>query len=605
MKLLRSTSVVFGLFLSSAWAQNPEGDLAKFLPADTLGYVSVRDVSAVLSIDAEGSIRKLLAHPAMEELLKSVSEAYDWVENEEIMKTLDLEPKEIVRMLNGRLVVAIPALALEEKSVEMTGGQAKVELDLEPTRGMAFFLDIDITQDRFEELAHNLEKLIMEKGKNNNKVTLINEEYEGVKIWQYEVEKTSGEVKTPLRFAFRDGLLIGSDKKETVEDLVDRIKNGAPDGDRLADTPSYIESVDQVGKQDFLVHFNVEQFMPMVNKLLKHQLEEAGDQITEFVQINDLIEALGLDAMKSIFLGLDVEDDEARLAFGFTQESREHGLAELITYVDGGVELPTYFHPGLHSASVSAFDFTKLYHRLMEMIGKASPFAHRFLTTQLENIEKYGFPIQNAVLENSDGFLAEMLGYPEGFVPGPDDHPSQVYVLRVKDAQSLKNAVSEYADMNAEEDAQEYMNESIYKMPLPIPLPGVGGGGAPKVAIAIVEKYAIVGIGDPRMVESVIGHLKNPGETLSQDKVLMTALDDLPDEHVVGISWANMADVITNALRASKDMIGITFDDPNDRRTAQQALKELPDVSNLKYFLASKTYRTPEIFVQRTLLRSR
>ena len=604
MKLLRSTSLVFGLFLSSAFAQNPEGDLAKFLPADTLGYVSVRDVSAVLSIDAEGAIRKLLAHPAMEELLKSVSGAYDWVENEEIMKTLDLEPKEIVRMLNGRLVFAIPSLAIEEKKVEMKSGQAKIELDLEPTRGMALFLDIDITQDRFEELAHNFEKLLMEQGKNNNKITLINEEYEGVKIWQYEVEKNSGEVKTPIRFAFRDGLLIGSDKKETVEDLVDRIKNGAPEGDRLADTPSYIESVDQVGKQDFLVHFNVEQFMPLVNKLIQHELEKKGASISEFVQVNDLIEALGLDALKSIFLGLDVEDDEARLAFGFTQESREHGIAELITYADGGVEFPTYFHPGLHSASVSAFDFTKLYHRLMEMISKASPFAHRFLTTQLENIEKYGFPIQNAVLENSDGFLAEMLGYPEGFVPGPDDHPSQVYVLRVKDAQSLKNAVSEYADINAEEDAQEYMNESIYKMPLPIPLPGVGGG-SPKVAIAIVEKYAIVGLGDPRMVESVIGHLKNPGETLSQDKGLMTAFDDLPDEHVVGIGWANMADVITNALRASKDMIGITLDDPNDRRTAEQALNELPDVSNLKYFLASKTYRTPEIFVQRTLLRSR
>lgn len=598
---------LFALALATpAFAQKPEGDLAKILPADTLLIASVRDLSAIWATDAEGAIRKLLDHPAAKQALEDVYEKFDWLENDEVMLALDLEPKEIARMLNGRLVVALPALALEKTTVEASGNAAKVELDLEPSRGMGLLLDLDVTEDRFEELLKNIEKLWAEQPE-YNKVTLVAEEYEGVRIWQYELERKSGEVDTRLRFAFRDGLLIASNEKETVEDLVDRVKNGAPEGDRLAEEASYQETLASAGKTDLLVHVNVAELMPMMNTLIEHELEEAGDDVIEYVTGPNLVAALGLDAFQSFFFAMDVEDHELSVAIGYTQESRDRGLAELMAYTDRGVEIPPYFHSGLHSASVSTFDFTKLYQRVMDMIQKASPYAHRIVRTQIDNVQKYGFPLESALLENTDGFLAEILGYPEGFTPGPEDHPSQAYVLRIKDGKALRDAISEFAETNVDDDPVEYMNEFIYKMPMPIPIPGMGGGASPELAVAIVENYAIIGLGDSRMVESVIGHLKNPGEKLTDDNRLMSAFDDLPNEDVVAIGWMNVADVLTNLIRGFRDMmrVSVATGDEGDiaRDIARKTMDELPDVSDLDYFIVTKAYRTPDSFTQRMLLR--
>lgn len=611
MNLLRSFvlgACTLGVAANSpAFAQKPEGDLAKILPADTLLYATVNDLSAVFSIDAEGAVRKLLEHPAAKKALEGLYEEFDWLEDEEIMTALDLEPKEIVRMLNGRLAIALPSLALEKSSVETSGQQAKVELDVEPTRGIALMLDLDVTPDRFEELIRNIEKLWSER-KNVNKVTLVAEEYEGVRIWQVEIERNSGRLDDESRFAFIDGLLIASDKKETIEDLVDRVKNGAPENDRLSDQVSYRETLESAGDSDMLVHIDVEELMPMMNTLIEHELAEAGDDAIEYVNGPDLVAALGLDAFKSFFFAVNVESDEVAMSIGYSQESRERGLAELMAYTDRGVEIPPYFHSGLHSASVSTFDFTRLYRMVMDMIQKASPYAYRVVRTQLENVEKYGFPLESALLENTDGFLAEVLGYPEGFTPGPDDHPSQAYVLRIKDGKVLREAAAEYAEMNLDDDPVEYMNEFIYKMKMPIPMAGVGaGGGPPELAIAIVGNYAIVGIGDARMVESVIGHLKNPGEKLTDDARLMSSFDELPDENVVAIGWVDVGSVLTNFLRTFRDFarLSVSSGDSDEftQEFAGKEMSDLPDVSDLDYFIVTKTYRTPESFVQRMLLR--
>lgn len=609
MNASRPLAVSIALALAAhGFAQKPEGDLAKILPADTLLYAAVTDVSAVLSIDAEGAVRKLLDHPAAKRALEGIREEFDWLEDQEVMTTLDLEPKEIVRMLNGRLVVALPSLTLEKRTIEASGSQARVDLEVEPTRGLALLVDLDVTPDRFEELLGNIEKFWKER-ENVNKVTLVSEEYEGVRIWQFEVEETSGAVsEDSARFAFVDGLLLASDKKETIEDLVDRVKNGAPEGDRLSEQASYRETVERTGKSDLLVHVDVEELMPMVNTLIEHELTEAGDAAIEYVTGPNLVASLGLDAFSSFFVSVDVESDEVAATVGYTQESRERGLAELMAYTDRGVEIPTYFHSGLHSASVSTFDFTRLYRLVMDMIQKASPYAHRVVRTQIEKVEKYGFPLESALLENTDGFLAEILGYPEGFTPGPDDHPSQAYILRIKDGKTLREAVAEYAEMNLDDDPVEYMNEFIYKMEMPIPMPGVGSGsGSPELAIAIVGNYAIAGIGDARMVESVIGHLKNPGEKLTDDQRLMSAFDELPDEDVVAIGWIDVASVLTNFLRTFRDFARFSVDsgdsDEFTREFAGKEMSDLPDVSDLDYFIVTKTYRTPETFVQRMLLR--
>lgn len=588
-----------------AAAQTPEGDLAKVLPRDTLGVLSVRDLSRVFSLDEDGALMRLLEHDAVKTAFEELYESFDWLEDKDVMLALDLEPREIARMLNGRLTLALPELYLEETEVETRGGGTEVRLELEPSGGFSLMADVDVTADKLEEVLENIATLWGEE-ENLNRVQLLIEEFEGMKVYHYEVEDNDGDVDEPFRLALRDGLLVASNEKDTVEDLLDRLKNGAPEGERLADEPAYAETLDRLGDSDLLLYFNVEQLGPMVNTLIAHEMADMPDEYSQYVTADNLLAALGIDALWSVFGGLTVEDDEATLVFGFTHEDRERGLATLIAYDDRGVEIPEYFHPDLHSASVSSFDFGTLYRNAMDMLQKASPYAHLLVTTQLSNLEGSGYPLRDALLENTDGFLAEMLGYPEGVVPGPDDHPTQAYVMRVRDAQTLSEALVELGEMMSEDDPREYMNETIYEIPLPFMLSM--GTGAGKAAFSVVENYLVVALGDPRMVESVIGHIKNPGQTILDDDALMTALDDMPDEDVVGLGWANVADVLTNTIRASRDAIEmqIRFSDGDERATfeeARDALEEIPDVSDIDYFIATKTYRTPESFVAHMLLR--
>lgn len=585
-------------------AQVPTGDLAKILPADTLGVISIKDLSRIFTIDEDGDLMKLLQHDAVKAAFDEVFESFDWLDDKDLMRDLDTTPKELAKLLSGRLTVAIPELILEESEVEARGGTTRIELELKPTRGVALIADVAATQDKVEELLNAVATLWGEE-EDVNRAQLLVDDFEGMHVYHYEIEDMEGEVEEPFHLALRDGLIVVSDKKDTVEDLLDRLKNGAPEADRLIDVPAYAETTDRLGDADLLLYFNVEELGPMVNTLIAHQMKQLPDDVSQFVTAENLIAALGIDAMWSIFAGLTVGDDDASLIFGFTHDDRERGLTSLMAYDSRGIEIPEYFHPDLHSASVSSFDFGKLYTNVMDMLQKASPYAHLLVTTQLSNLEGSGYPIRDALLENTDGYLAEMLGFPEGFVAGPDDHPSQAYVIRVKDAQSLSEALVEMGEMLGEDEPTEYMNETIYQLPMPIP--GIGSSDG-KVAFAVVENFLVISLGDPRMVESVIGHVKNPGQTILDDKALLTALDDLPDDNVVALGWMDVADVLTNGIRATKDTLGLQIrmadgESAEFMRDAKRGLENLPDVSDINYFIATKTYRTSESFIAHLLLR--
>lgn len=600
------TLLVAGLVLAASprgLAQLENEDLARLLPANTFLYLSVQNLGSILDIDPDGAVSRLLHHAAMKQAFEEVYESFDWLEDRDLMLSLNLDTKQLAQLFHGRIAIALPEVILKETALDETG--SAVSLSLDPGRGAVLLADFDGTEDQLNELLENLLKVWEEEEEDVSKVTLIPEDFEGMPLMQIEVIDANGEVDEEERYlAFRDGLLTFSDNRTSIEDVLDRLKNGAPEDDRLIDQPRYVETLDSVGDHDALIYLNLGEVGPLINQVIHNQIEQAGTRVTMYVTAENLIAALGLDAFWSTYIGLRVDDDEAELTFGITHEDREQGLATLIAYRDGGVEIPTFFNPAFHSASVSCYDLSAVWKNIESMVKKASPFGHTWMMTQLARVEGMGFPLRDALLENLDGLLIDVLGYPEESTAGPDDHPSQAYILRIRDPQTLAEALEEFGESASDDEPTEFMNARIYTVSLPFDF----GAGA-NLAYAVVENYLIAAIGDPKMVESIIAHIKNPGESLMDDKVLMDGFDALPGEHVVSIGFADVSDLIIDSLRGGDDMLEMQMGQTRDRAQRErlgqvkQGIEELPDVSDIDYFLVSKTYRTRESFVQRLLMR--
>src|SRR5690606_9307495 len=109
--------------------------------------------------------------------------------------------------------------------------------------------------------------------------------------------------------------------------------------------------------------------------------------------------------------------------------------------------------------------------------------------------------------------------------------------------------------------------------------------------------------------ENVIAHVKDPGDSVRENSTVMAALDDLPDEDCVGLGFADIGDVLQNAIRGGEAGLFLRAGnerDPEHRsrlREAGEALDALPDVDDLHYVMVSKSYRTPESYLYRVLVR--
>ncbi|MFG0319686.1 MAG: hypothetical protein ACF8XB_20605, partial [Planctomycetota bacterium JB042] len=200
------------------------------------------------------------------------------------------------------------------------------------------------------------------------------------------------------------------------------------------------------------------------------------------------------------------------------------------------------------------------------------------------------------------------LGHPEASIAGEDDSPTQAYVVRVRDPQGLEESLAELAEFVGDEEPTEFMNELVYRIPMPGGMM-LGGGKEAFLAYAVVENDLVVSVGEARMVENLISHIKNPGESVLENSSLMAALDDLPDDDCVGLGFADIADVLTNAIRGGE--MGLFMEASRERdagrrsrlERARKTLDELPDVSDLHYLMVSKSYRTPESYLYRVLIR--
>lgn len=609
------TGVVLGVTLvlsstASLCADAPEGDFAAVLPNGTMAYLYIENVQRALDVDPDGDLMRLMKHDAVKRAFEELHEMLGLLEDEELLLGLDLTEEEVLRLFSGRVALAIPEIVLEESQVEARGNrEARVELSLEIPQGGVVLADFSSTRDKFEELLENITKLVAER-EDTNRAELVIDEFEGTRLYAIEVEDEGGEVEEPSWMALVGDVLVLANEVETAKSFIDLVKNGAPEGDRLLDDVRYLDAVERMGETHARFYFNLGEFLPLVNQLIRQGMDQLGTKAEQFVTTDDLIDGLRLDAFQSLFFGLRFADDEAGMVLGMTHDETERGISTLFAYADTGVEIPSYFSPEFHSGSITTLDLSRLYRNIEAMVKKISPYAHTVMMSQIASIEgEYGIALREAVLDNFEPMMVEFIGYPEESQAGAEDQPTQAYVIRVKDPQGLEESLAELADFTGGEDPTEFMNELVYRIEMPGGMIALGGGKEAYISYAVVESDLVISLGEAKMVENLIAHIKNPGESVLENSSVMDALDDLPSDDCVGLGFADVADVLSNAIRSGE--MGLFFEASNERNSARRGkleaaaktLDELPDVSDLHYLMASKSYRTPESYLFRVLIR--
>jgi len=565
---MKTITMAFALALAPAAelvAQGQQDDFAAVLPNGTMLYVYVDNVQSALDLDPDGDMMRLLEHDAMQEAFSGLYDQFDGLKDKDFLLALDLDERELLGLFSGRVGLAIPELALVESEIETQDAGATAHVELDVPQGGVLMADFNGTQDKFEELLTNIAILAGEE-EDVHRAELVVEEFEGTRLYAIETEDLDGETDAPSWMAMVDGVFMVANEEETARSFVDLVRNGAPEGDRLLDDERYVDACDRMGETDARIYVNLGEFLPMVNTLIRQEMKQLGDRVEQFVTAENLIEGLRLDAFESAFLGAAFEDDQASIVMGMTHAETDRGLSTMFAYADGGVEIPSYFSPEFHSGSITTLDLSQLYQNFDSMLKKISPYAHTMMHMQISSMEsEYGFALREAVLDNFDALLVEFIGYPEATVAGDDDNPTQAYVIRVKDPQGLSESLAEFADFMAEEDPTEFMNELVYTIPLPMEM-SAGGDQDPFLAYAVVENNLVISVGEKRMVENVIAHIKNPGDSVLENSSVMDALDDLPSDDQVGLGFADVADVLANAIRGG-DM-GLLFEAQKGIRSA-------------------------------------
>jgi hypothetical protein len=603
---LAAPLAALALLTAPASGQLPQGDLAQLVPSGTILFAQVESLEKLALLDPDGAMMTLTRHEAVKAAFEELYEFFGDFDDEETLLALDLETDELARLFTGRIMFALPEVILQESDVKV-GSTTTVSLSLEPSRGVLAMADFGGTEARLEELLENA-AILREEDEDVHKAAIISEDMGTARVFNLIEISPDQDVDDSSWLALVDEVLILSNNEDTLLDFLDLADQGAPEGDRLVDDPRYQDTLDRVGEHDALVYVNTGELLPLVEDLIVAQLKKQGMAVAMFLRPEDLIAALRLDALESLFVSLRVDDDEAELVFGMTHADTEYGLHTLMAYGGTGVEIPDYFSSDFHSASITNYDIGAAYEMFDKMLLKASPTGHGMLQGQIEQLETDAFPLREALLTNLDARMVEVLGYPEATVAGPEDYPTQAYVVKIKDPRSLEEALSALADQNSQEEPVEFMNVAIHSLPMPMPLaPGQGEG---KLAFAVVDNDLVVSLGERKMVENVIAHIKNPGDSLLDDEDLMDAFDALPSEDVVAMAFVSVADNLANLIRGSDAALANPFAfvsreeaDLEAILEAQEMLDALPDTSDIHYYVVSKTYKSDDAFVSRMLLR--
>ena len=396
-------------------------------------------------------------------------------------------------------------------------------------------------------------------------------------------------------YALVDGIVVLAAPESRLRAAVESIKEGA--SAPIANSAVYQRSREQGGRGDFGVYSNLEKLMPTLNRaLIAHP---AVNNLAIFgVTAQSLDSALSLESLQALYVDFDLIDSGLLSHYGLIYREKL-GFLSLMSYADTALPEAHYVAEGALSSSISTFDCSAMLANFERLLTSASPTLPPLIDMQLQIAKaKTGVDLRAALLDNFGSQTVSLSVLPEAHLDNSEiADPQQLFVIEVKDAQALAQAIEAFKDLapslRAMIEEQMYEGQTIYTI-RDSGEPDIQNGNT--LSYALLRSSLIVNVGELGLLHKVLTRMSEGGEGLWQSAETEELFERIERPNAVTRSFVNaemMVEPLFESLLQMAELSGLMED---------MSKAEIPSRLDSAYRMISELNEAPDGFFGRTLI---
>jgi len=493
---------------------------------------SVQDVPGLMKNWEKGPLMATWGDSQMQKFLEPLRQNSDFAEFEEKFKAeTGLTPSEIVDLIQGDALIAVTNLNFS------VGDKAPPDFPI--------LIAVEVRDN-----AEKVEKILLDQqAKHTENSSYTTEDFAGSTIHG----RTSTEEGAEKFFwTVSDGVFAFSPSKTELLTLVDALKKGGVDnafgkGVRFA-SMSKDGATTQVR---FVMNFTT--IIPWAQQQIAEKT--AGQQPNAFFNPATIIPALGLDAWRDAYWGIDFADAQAAISGGLTY-SEARGLTKMMAYREG---LPKALPPvpvSSLTATAAHFSIRDMYAALEEMIGAYNPGVLGMGQMYLQQFnQQLGIDIKRDLIGSIGAeFVSGYSRRPGSTGAVSVEQLDQYFAVSLDNAKTFNTAIDallKSAGPSVEKMIQkrDYLGYSLNT----IPTPGDPDQPGKSVSYVVAKNYFMISLGSPAAIESALQTLAGKQPAYWERKEVKQALSQLP-ANACTFSYQDTAAMLSAVCRTMADL---------------------------------------------------
>jgi len=413
---------------------------------------------------------------------------------------------ELIAMAKGEALVALTSMDFPMKGAETDPAE------------IPLIIAIELGAD-----ASKVAKIIAVNDEKEH-TTVRTEDFAGVSLHVYLKSAEKGGAEDFV-WAIADGIWLLSPSKAALQKSIDALQKGRAVSP-LGESERYLQIKKQSGDSNITLLVNVQAAYPAIKKAVEARAESSGTQPMGMPP-GVILGALGLDAIKDFYIGINVGDAATDFTGGLTY-TEWRGILKVLAYHDGPAPQPAFVSAKWITATSARFSLQEAYNALREIIDNMNPAIGGMVQGQIKGLNKQlGVDLEHDLF----GSLGDELIVANAMRPGASaDSPSplteldQLYAISLQNAPAFTNAVEALKHMMGPQgdtlfEKREYLNQTIYTY---------AKSGPKGFSYSITPKYLFLAAGSPSILETALQGLDGKQPTLWQQPEVKEALADVP-----------------------------------------------------------------------------
>ncbi len=567
-------------------------NLEEALPDTILGYVRIRSISRLAEEYRENPILSLWRDDEVVAFFKPLRDRYGGEEIfDELFEELGVNKEEFIELFPGQCVMSLPDITFGEKEHGDDGEFSS----------MLYLIDYSGDFDTLKAMMESSARY--DSNSEGTEHRLIEDDYLEAPLFLEEV--VDGErVFLAGGYALVGKVLVIASPISLLKETVARLRK---DGSlaSLAEESGYRKVRDWIGEGDVEIFLNLK---PIVGKLEAYisKLSATTSLSALGITPNNLVEALSVDVLESIYMSVGFGDDFTAFDSGiFFREKR--GLVSLLTYENGDIPQPEFVPPDVLTVSATRFSLREFWKKFEELLIGVSPLVGGIYAVTWDQLNaSMGLDFRANLIENLGDEFIVYSGFGQGEAgsgqEGLEDL-SQVYVISIKDRQGFELGIDGIKRIFAGEgeifEEREYLGNTIFVLRSEYRYPAYQTLGIQSLAYALTDSYLFLCLGSTTLLEAALARLSNGKDSIWESEPIRSALGRIP-EGGVEIDYYNLGALLRTlfiALVPIEETLGVGRDELVFCNPAA-----LPKEVDFPYFLIGKIYSESDRLYGKSLL---